>query len=328
MGLRRFLRDFRHLNREVEALQRASAEAEQQASLELTQSASDFSRKTRDVVDDKLSFSATLMRAGEVHAANRLLEEVHQDVRTEGAALIEKMNEAKVARATRRERITRLRLVRLVAVALVGAMLMGFSALGMAAAEFVQNREQDQIQENAALQRRALRRERLARLDTNRLKGLDARTRRLLANVALTLTPSEAAAFQRLTAGTVDLAALQDFLVQVMPSDDLAYEVVSEIASHIQPGVAAVDDAVKAAPDAVLAVPRVKAKKKAQEARDQQDREQPQPSEPSPAPSDEPRDTEEPAEEEPREDPDDRDDKDDDTPLQEEEGLDGSPLGG
>ena len=265
MRVRRLLRGMQDIKEELDTLQEESVVADERATYELTESARDFSRKARDVVDDKLSFSATLMRADEVHAANRLLEEVERDVRSEEATLLEKMNEVKVARSVKRDRLTRLRLVRLVAVALAGSVVMGFSALGMAAAEFVQNREQDQVKQNAALQRLALRQERRALVSAQKLPGIDGRVRRLLASVALSLTPAEVRTFQRLTTGGVNLAALESFLVEVMPSPDLAREVVSEIASHVEPAIATVEKVVPKV-DVEALVPKVKPKKKAEEA--------------------------------------------------------------
>ncbi|HWL65421.1 MAG TPA: hypothetical protein VNP73_05545, partial [Actinomycetota bacterium] len=112
----------------------------EEAGYELALSARRFSENTQAVVDDKLNFSATLMRAGEVDAANRLLAEFERDVREEEAALIERVNEVKVAEAVRREGLTRVRLARVLAVALVGSSLLTFSAAGMALAGFVRDR--------------------------------------------------------------------------------------------------------------------------------------------------------------------------------------------
>jgi hypothetical protein len=115
-------------------------EAEEAASNTIVTCASRFSRRSKRVVDDKLSFSATLMRAGEVDAANRLLNEVEREVRAEEAALIETVNEVKVAQSARRDRITRLRLARTLAAATLGAGVLTVSAAGMAVAGFLQDR--------------------------------------------------------------------------------------------------------------------------------------------------------------------------------------------
>lgn len=108
------------------------SEADLADNLELAVSAHTFSRRTTAVVDDKLSFSATLMRAGEVDAAQRLLAEVEEEVMIEEAALIERVNEVKVARAMSAQHMTRGRLARTLAVAMIGSSLLAFSAAGMA----------------------------------------------------------------------------------------------------------------------------------------------------------------------------------------------------
>lgn len=108
------------------------SEADLAHNLELAVSAHRFSRRTTAVVDDKLSFSAALMRAGEVDAAQRLLAEVEEEVMIEEAALIEVVNEVKVARSMSREHISRGRLARTLAVAMLGSSLLAFSAAGMA----------------------------------------------------------------------------------------------------------------------------------------------------------------------------------------------------
>lgn len=138
--MRTFLEDFRDLRRSVRELVADQADAEEAASNVIVTCASRFSRRSKRVVDDKLSFSATLMRAGEVDAANRLLDEVEREVRAEEAALIETVNEVKVAQTARRDRITRLRLARTLTAATLGAGLLTVSAAGMAVAGFLQDR--------------------------------------------------------------------------------------------------------------------------------------------------------------------------------------------
>lgn len=278
--------DLTQLRREFRELASESAADEEQAKYELTASARRFSRRAKHVVDDKLSFSATLMRAGEVDAANRLLEEAHDDVRTEEVALIEKMNEVKVARAATRERMTRVRLARMLAVSLVGSMLMGFSALGMAAAGFVENREQDQIRQNLAAQERALR-DNAGAASAKKLGGLDRKVRKLLlaADLPVTsLTPAELRRIGMLTAGTVDVGALEDFLVGVLPSPDLAYQVASRIAGHVERLVVAAEETAQDTAAAVSA-PRVKRKVQRSAEQSSPSEEQDETSEPSPNPS-------------------------------------------
>ncbi len=138
MWIGRLRREMKELNREVE---RAATE-EERAGFELTRSTRDFTRRARAVADDKLAFSATLMRAGEVGAANRLLEDLERDVRVEEAALTEQVNDVKVATAARRANMTRLRLARTLAAAMLSAGLLAFSAAGMAVASFLADLEE------------------------------------------------------------------------------------------------------------------------------------------------------------------------------------------
>ncbi|MDQ3914385.1 MAG: hypothetical protein M3323_03500, partial [Actinomycetota bacterium] len=135
-----FIRDLREVTGTLKELVADDERHEEDDKLELAVSAQSFAQETREVVDDKLSFSATLMRAGEVSAAKRLLAEVQAEVRDNEVALIEQVNEVKVARAARRERITRMRLARSLAVAMLGAAVMAMSAAGMAFASFLDDR--------------------------------------------------------------------------------------------------------------------------------------------------------------------------------------------
>jgi hypothetical protein len=59
----------------------------------LADSARRFSLRTGAMVDEHLSFAATLVRAGEVRAARRLIEEVEHDVRLEGDALVRRIEQ-------------------------------------------------------------------------------------------------------------------------------------------------------------------------------------------------------------------------------------------
>lgn len=132
MWMKRLLGSFRELRRE-----RARAtEAEEAASYELTISARQFARRARSASNDSLAFSAALARAGETTAASRIIEDFQRDVRAQEAALIEQMNEVKLARAARREKITRLRLASVLATAVLGAGLLSFSAAGLAVGSF------------------------------------------------------------------------------------------------------------------------------------------------------------------------------------------------
>ena len=128
------------LRHELEKLRRECAGAErdeERATFELTRSARAFSQNARKVGDDKLAFSATLMRAGEVEAARRLIDDFEQEVREEQAALSGQIDKAKVAAAIRRAKMTRLRLARTLAVALFAAGILSFSIAGATVASFL-----------------------------------------------------------------------------------------------------------------------------------------------------------------------------------------------
>lgn len=276
------------LRREFRELTTESAAEEEKAKYELTASARKFSRDAKYLVDDKMTFSATLMRAGEVDAANRLLEEVEQDVRVEEVALIEKMNEVKMARASKRERMTRNRLARLMAVSLAGSMVMGFSALGMAAASFVHEREQDQIRQNFVAQRRATENggRSQARGDAVRnLKGLDKDSRKILLAQAETgnLSLADVAAIQAF-GQSGDVAALQSLLTEVLDSTDLAREIATRITDAVNRVVSAAPEAPESSVPA-LAAPKVK--KKAKKATEETAQSEPE-SSPSPEEADAP----------------------------------------
>ena len=135
MWMRRLRREILKLNHQCAR----AAKDEETASFELTRSARDFSRRTREISDNKLAFSATLVRAGEFEAANRLIADLEVDVRTEEAALAEQVNEVKVVSAIRREKMTRLRLARTLAAATLSAGILMVSVAGVAVAAFIED---------------------------------------------------------------------------------------------------------------------------------------------------------------------------------------------
>jgi hypothetical protein len=243
-----------------------------------------FSRKTQAVVDDKLSFSATLMRAGEVDAANRLLAEFHDDVREEEAALIEKVNEVKVARSLQRERLTRARLARLLAVALVGSSLLGFSAAGMAVAGFLKDRARtarEAIALPKAIEKRA------TRVVANKTKEM--RHVRIGKKVLkLRLTEVELKTIQQL-ASRSSSASVLDKLIELLPQQ-LA-ERVHDAMVAAENVVAEVEETADETDELALDLPRVKKKVKKEENNDaEQTPDGTAESEPSPEPSEEPED--------------------------------------
>jgi hypothetical protein len=216
MGIRQAWHDIRELRHELAELKAPSVE-EREAGYKLAVSATKFSRRSQRVVDDKLNFSATLMRAGEVDAANRLLEEFERDIRDEEAALIECVNEVKVANSLRRERVGRLRLVRLMAVALLGACVMSFSALGIAVAGMFQDRQAHR----SAADRFANHGKVNPGARSERSRTKSQRDRRSLhalqmAGARQSLTAHELLTYVKLAAAGDD-AELQDFLLSVLP---------------------------------------------------------------------------------------------------------------
>ena len=213
------IKDLREVRGALKELVADDARHEEDAKLELAVSAQRFSQETREVVDDKLSFSATLMRAGEVDAANRLLAEVEAQVRDNEVALIEQVNEVKVARAARRERITRMRLVRSLAVAMLGAAVMATSAAGMAFASFLEDRARaadvaamrqelahgDSVHKAAAPARAGSRRG--AQVERVEVRGVKA-----------SLSAKALAAFEQLQSGDVDAGEIER-LLSLLPQD-------------------------------------------------------------------------------------------------------------
>lgn len=189
------------------------SEEDRAAGFELAASARRFSRNTKAVVDDKLSFSAVLMRAGEVEAANRLLAEVEQEVATQEAALIEKVNEVAVARSIERDKMTRARLGRTLAVALLGSSILAFSAAGAAVVGLF--RDDQAIHGSDPGSARG------AKLAQDRTVEAQGQLRHVrIANVSFPLTQAQFRRYTKLTsAGEIDERELQLFLLDLLPPD-------------------------------------------------------------------------------------------------------------
>lgn len=201
------------------------------AGLELAVASRRFSRRTKAVVDDKLNFSATLMRAGEIEAANRLLAEVERDVRTEEAALIEVVNEVKFEREINRKPVTRIALARMMAAAMLGSTLLATSAVGMAVAGLF---KEESAQVGSAND------DATARRSSDIVKGIRlarGTTPFSIGGVRMNMTDAELDRFRELTRGTVDDERLEDFLLTFLPPHlaakvqlaiDAAYEVMPD----------------------------------------------------------------------------------------------------
>lgn len=95
-----------------------------------------FSKRARDMVDDKLSTSAALMRAGEVAEAQRLLAEAEQDLRAEEQELIRQVEELETYRSLHKPRVvvierpTRASLSRMLAVAMAACTVLAVATMG------------------------------------------------------------------------------------------------------------------------------------------------------------------------------------------------------
>jgi hypothetical protein len=187
------------------------SESDRADSFELAVSARRFSRRTQAVVEDKLSFSATLMRAGEVEAANRLLAEVGEEVLSEEVALLERMNEVKVARSMQPDTMTRGRLARTLAVAMLGASLFAFSAAGAAVAGLF--RDSDRAIHGADPGSADATK---VALQADRVLG--TRQVRVLGNVSLPMTAAQFRKYTKLTSGSIDEKELELFLLQLLPA--------------------------------------------------------------------------------------------------------------
>ena len=280
MDLQRVLREMREVGRAMvdPDVKPPNDEAD---GFDLAVSARDFSNATRKVVDDKLSFSAALMRAGEVDEANRILAEVEHDVRSEEAVLLEKMNEVTARRAVDRAYMTRMRLVRLLATAVVGAGLLGVSAMGMAVAGMFDDR--DAIGSGA---RRGV------RVADARDIGRDKK-KVMLGKVALKLSKKDLQTLKRLTTGDVDAATLEQFLASDL---DLPPGVVDEalatVLSLADPVVAKVEDvAATVAPVTEVDVAVVDETKKKTTKTETKAEEPAEPADPEPEPTPTPKET-------------------------------------
>lgn len=182
----------------------------EEARMDLTRSATAYSARARQVVDGTMSLSAVLMRAGEVGEAERLLAETERDVREEKRVLLESVQEAKVARHHRREKMSRLRLAKMVATAALGGSVFVFSAVGMAAAKYFSDRfgeAQPSVRSSAILDARD------GRLEVSPAR----RVRVALGSMQLDLSQEEYEEFRRLVSSD-DPERLRSFLLRLIPS--------------------------------------------------------------------------------------------------------------
>lgn len=249
----------------------ADRAADEWARFELARSASSFSRRTQKVVDHTVSLSATLMRAGEVEEANRLLAEAEREVRTEEAALIETVNEVKAAGEIRKRRMSRLRLAKAFATATLSASMFVTSAFGVVLARSVIEDEPTVTDANDQTLRVAK--------PVERVSGL--RNVELLPGVKVKMTKAELKVFERL-AGGGDKDALRDFLEGKIPMGLIA---------QVEAALLSIGDVVAQRTEEVAkAVPKIieEPKEPSQPAKAEEPKE-----EPDPAPSETPSEQEE-----------------------------------
>ena len=272
-------------------------EADRAAGLELAVASRRFSRRTKAVVDDKLSFSAALMRAGEVEAANRMLAEVQQEVLTEEVALLERFNEVKVAQSMQ-PRVTRARLARTLAVAMIGSSLLAFSAAGAMVAGFFDNDDQAIHGPQPGADGDA------ADAGLDQVKGV----RQIkVANVPMTMTSAQFRRYTKLTSGAIDEDDLELFLLEFLPpalAEKVHFALVAGIETLPQPiedEVVAVASRVNEQPRQSAAAANENAEPRPEESADDAQQSSPEPSdsgspseEPTPDPTEEPEDENDP----------------------------------
>lgn len=223
----RLVRDMRAIRDTLAELRSKDSVEEEKASLELAESALRFSRNTKESVDNTLSFSATLMRAGEVQAATRLIAELEDDVHEEEVALVEAIHEVQAARTVRREKITRLRLARLLVTAMLGACVMGSSAMGIAVAGILAERSEAPQSARVLAQLSSAGSEQPARLPS----GRQTAKRLQIGGTIVALNRQQLDVLRALKAGGGDAALLEAFLASLPPDVAVSVRTMIEFAT-------------------------------------------------------------------------------------------------
>lgn len=263
MAIRPF-RAIRDLDRRLDEAHAADRAAQEWARFELARSATRYTRRTRKVVDDTMSLTATLMRAGEVYEASRLMEEVEEQVRTEEAALIERVNEVKAAEMVRKRKLNRLKVAKTLATAFLSGGMFIFSAFGVAVAKYLVTDDPRVVPPTQTQ-------------DSPQIKiTLSGRSIEVAPGVELKLTPAEFKEFTRI-ARSGDEGELTLFL-----AGHLSPEVLERVQAVLLTAVADLD-----VPDLQLML-REAVRDEAESA----------PAESSPEPSDSPQPSSEPSDEE------------------------------
>jgi hypothetical protein len=237
MRIMKLVDEYKALSAESQQLESEVSVAEQTARVDIASSATKFSRSTREVLDDKLSFSATLMRAGEVDAAKRLLVEVTNDLTNQEVALVEQVNEVRLAQAVRRQRLTRARLLKGLIAAMLGSSIMLMSVMGLAVASMFDD-DQPSV---AALARR----EAVIRAASDKKQQQQVRVL-TVAGVKLRLTDQEARLLRDLTTGRINAARLEKFL--------LAVDVDPSLVARVTAALTELSDAIAPATETIAGV--------------------------------------------------------------------------
>ncbi len=245
------VRALKELDRQLDELSAADRAAKEWARFELARSASIYTRRTKRVVDETMSLSATMMRAGEIDEANRLMEEAAREVRTEEAALIETVNEVKAADASRRRQISRLKIVRSVATAFLSGSMFIFSAFGVVLARHFTG---DDPAVRAPVADVAQ-----APLKIGSAKRV-VRSVEIVPGVRLKLTRSELREFSQLAA-QADSEGLREFLAKHLPMD-----LVARVQEVVLSAVASAEGDVKDVTSRILSAAEEEAMESSEEA--------------------------------------------------------------
>jgi hypothetical protein len=204
------LRDLKDLRQAFADLIAPTADDDNRASYELAMTTREFCHNTKKVVDDKLSFSAVLMRAGEVDAANRLMQEFEQDVRVEEAALVERANELRFSRVLTKRKV-HTRAATTVAAAFLGSSLLAFSAAGMAVASIIHDRANPSAIVHA-LRSGQTNPAHSARGATANGNRASSKHRVSIGGLNVALSPSQYQAYRRLSSGSATPSEMEQLL--------------------------------------------------------------------------------------------------------------------
>lgn len=198
---------------------RRTSEGRSKRSYELAVAARAYSRRTKQILDDKLTFAAALMRAGEAHEAAQVLEGVEADLRTEHEELRAGSFHGPPAVEPVAPRVATGVLV----IALACTSVLGASAAGIAVTDALRDRGSPslarELQPGAGSHDgRAGHAGRTAAGKTTSRERSDTVKRLRIAGVSFTLNHSQMQRFITLTnAPRMDRQGLTSFLLEVLP---------------------------------------------------------------------------------------------------------------